>query len=426
MIKKKKLIVIGSGITGCVTALAASSLGFEVELYEKDKNIGGILQDVVFNNKKFYQDCQYFNPEEKWFKTFIKKNCSISLFNHEKYSFSNIIDNINFSKGIAGLAIDRFIDYKDLNFKHELHNQLNKRLLIYPKKINFEIINWLKKNNFDPSFLSTESAAALCLKRVFFLKNLSKIKNLKKINKNYDNLIGLPDKILYPKKNIKAALPKSGYNHFFFELEKILRKKKIKVFHSAVIKPVWHKNKLYIYNRGKEIKNDLIFWSGNPTGLIKSYGFPLLDSFYIHGKNYYFNARGKISNNFYLQIFDKKVPISRIFFYKLNGFLKVTVETYSTNILKNEVISYCRNMLKSYFVHYKIEIIEENDDKFKVSKKYVLISNRDKSIISTFLNETKNSNLLNGVWLEHSRDEKINIAIKNLKKLDNENINYWR
>ena len=40
---------------------------------------------------------------------------------------------------------------------------------------------------------------------------------------------------------------------------------------------------------------DKIFWSGNPTGLIKSFGSPKLDSLNISCKNIYFNLNIFIS-----------------------------------------------------------------------------------------------------------------------------------
>ena len=39
-----------------------------------------------------------------------------------------------------------------------------------------------------------------------------------------------------------------------------------------------------------ELFFDNVFWSGNPTGLIKSYGLPLLDSECVKSKKFYFRS----------------------------------------------------------------------------------------------------------------------------------------
>ena len=37
----KKIVIVGGGITGCVSAIYCAQLGFKVEIYEKKKFFGG-------------------------------------------------------------------------------------------------------------------------------------------------------------------------------------------------------------------------------------------------------------------------------------------------------------------------------------------------------------------------------------------------
>ena len=52
---KKKLTIIGGGITGCALALYASKKNYEVKIYEKNGFLGGILRDALIDNHLFFK-----------------------------------------------------------------------------------------------------------------------------------------------------------------------------------------------------------------------------------------------------------------------------------------------------------------------------------------------------------------------------------
>ena len=74
----------------------------------------------------------------------------------------------------------------------------------------------------------------------------------------------------------------------------------------------------------------------------KSYGLPLLDSLNISSRNLHFNLRGKLKNNFYLQIFSKDHPISRVYFYNLNQKPKLTVETFLKDFRDINIVTFVK------------------------------------------------------------------------------------
>ena len=55
---KKKVIIIGSGIAGLAVSIRLKSKGYSVEVYEKNKNVGGKLSDFYID--KFRHD---FGPK---------------------------------------------------------------------------------------------------------------------------------------------------------------------------------------------------------------------------------------------------------------------------------------------------------------------------------------------------------------------------
>ena len=47
---KKKVIIIGSGIAGLAVSIRLKSKGYDVEVYEKNENVGGKLSDFYIDN----------------------------------------------------------------------------------------------------------------------------------------------------------------------------------------------------------------------------------------------------------------------------------------------------------------------------------------------------------------------------------------
>ncbi len=407
---KKKLVIVGGGITACALALYASRKNFSVEIYEKNNSLGGILRDEKLKNDLYFKNCQYLNPNDKWYKKLFKKNLNIKTFNHSKFSFCKFENEESFCEDIAGFSIKKEIDFEKIVISPKKINTLKEKIQLYPIEISSQILKWLSNFDLNIDSLSVKSSDGLGLKRVFPQKNLLLLKKIKKKNKIYDSLFGLPNNLLYSKK-ILAALPKRGFNSLFDQIKRELRTSGVKFFFKSVVKPEWKNNLLFLKNKKDLIKSDYFFWSGNPTGLIKSYGLPLLDSANIKGKNYFFNLSGKIENSFYIQIYDINYPVSRMFIYKLQKRMKLTVETISNKMGSEEVRKYCQKIFDKFFKSNNFRIKNNN---FSIPiKKYVLVTNKDFKIIQKFNNKTKNTNLIQGSWLKYSRDEKIDFAIKN-------------
>ena len=49
----KKIVIVGGGITGCVSAIYCAQLGFKVEIYEKKNSLGGVISDIELENDFF-------------------------------------------------------------------------------------------------------------------------------------------------------------------------------------------------------------------------------------------------------------------------------------------------------------------------------------------------------------------------------------
>ena len=51
---KKKIAIVGAGITGIVIAKILSSKNFKIDLFEKNSQIGGVMRDYEVENNSFF------------------------------------------------------------------------------------------------------------------------------------------------------------------------------------------------------------------------------------------------------------------------------------------------------------------------------------------------------------------------------------
>ena len=410
----KKIAIVGGGITGCVAALYAAKKNFDVHLIEKDKKLGGILQDVSYNKNNYFRACQYLNPWAQWYKNILSEELDLVNFDHQKGTFTEIFNEETLHEDIAGPVLKDNLKM-DNKVNIDLNNaSLTERLQVYPEIVSSNMQKWFKSFKINPDLLSNKSATAFAVGRIFFRGNVNEIKVQKNNSKKLDDLLGLTrDEIGL--KNIEASIPRFGYDKFFEKFYDSLKKNNVKIYLSTVVKPIWNKKVLKLKFGKNEFIPEKVIWTGNPTGLIKNYGLPLLDSMHLESKDFFCNLSGEIKQNKYFQIYSSNIPVSRVFFYKLDGKSKITIESLNSDLDEKEIINFAKKIIHK--LNFKLDIESQTMINIK-QKKYVLISTRDEKIITKFMTETKNSNLIHGNWLEHARDEKINFLINQINSIN--------
>jgi len=99
---KKKIIIIGGGITGCMAALYIDKKNFDVSIYESKNNLGGVLSDFSHKDESFLNGVQYLDVNTDWYieieKLFRKK---LNKFNHSYGSITESENSISFSDKFA-------------------------------------------------------------------------------------------------------------------------------------------------------------------------------------------------------------------------------------------------------------------------------------------------------------------------------------
>ena len=147
---KKKVIIIGSGIAGLAVSIRLKSKGYSVEVYEKNKNVGGKLSDFYID--KYRHD---FGPKLFTMPNLIEdifENVGVNTDKYFKYDKLDIACKYFWDDGQI------FNAYSDSQkFINEVHKKFNK----HENKVEEYIFNSKKKFNL--------------VKKIFLEKSLHKI-----------------------------------------------------------------------------------------------------------------------------------------------------------------------------------------------------------------------------------------------------------
>ena len=406
---KKNISIVGAGFTGIITAIILSKK-YNVTIIEAKDRIGGILTDIQHEKEIFFKSCQYLNT----------KSSSYELLN---YRFKNLLDIFpapysSYTKSNNSyISSNRFANpvFKKINIKKTKNKKiisLKDRFKCYDKKIENFLISYLKKFQIEPQKYVASNAINLQIDRITSIKDKDKISKLKKI-KFFNQLYALDNR----KMEIfhKSALPKNGYDTFFDEIFKYLKKRKIKILLNCKIIPEWQNKKLILKGKQNIFDYDYVVWTANPVALLAKYfKTKKLESksFIVKQLDFYL-SKNKIKNN-YIQVFSSKSFITRIHFYKIKNRQKMSVEciNFDDQILAS-VIKELNSILKSFKIY-----LNDKNSKFIGSSKYSrydLCSINDFKLIKQFRKEVNNTNLITSPWEFYGRENKIDMIIGYLK-----------
>ena len=407
---KKKIIIIGGGITGVVAAIYLCKK-HDVTIYESSNNLGGVLSDINHNNNFFLNGCHYFNVKTDWYKKvnpIIKKN--MEVFDFTTHSFTEYLDHKTISSDKFECPVIEKIKF---NTNHKFKNvTLSDRFNLYDKDIGIFLNSIVKKLEIDPDTLIFDNAINLQLDRITSIQDVEKIKKLKE-KKIYDQIYALESKSL--KIFHKVALPTNGYNIIFKKFRNYLLSKNVKIICGKKVIPIWKNKKLKLNYNKSILDSGIIIWTANPVALIYKYFLKPLDSKRFKVKQLDFEYNKTFFKNIYIQVFSKNTSIFRIFLYKSSGKQKISIECSET---MNENLDDIKKKLIKILTSFDIGFISSNL-KFvglSISSRFDICTVHDFDMITKFKESIENSNLITSDWEIYGRDAKIKNLLFKLKK----------
>ena len=406
---KKKIAIIGGGITACACALNLIDKKYEVEIFEKKTVIGGILRDVKLENNFFLSGPQYLE-ESKWLKIFLKNKNLRSLFKEDNLNYGSFTELFDRSPVVSNNFAHptTLKKYKKINLLKK--NGITDRIGSYQTNISRPLNKWIKNFNKDIDKLHIDCSKAMQIGRVFFKTSEKKTLKEKKENNLKDKLLGVP----FQKKYKSFFTPKKGYNFIFSQIYKILKKRGVKFNFNQTIK-IKKIDDLKIYNNKKELNADFYIWACNPVPLIKITQNKILDNPVVKILTFFFEVdlKKKLKSDIYFQIFSNKTKINRIYIYKLSKKICVNIECFFDNKTRTEIIkNQAKKILKKFgYSFLKFDLIGEKKD-----LRHILFTKNDLKSFTKFYKDPKYINIIPGFWEEYGREEKILKLFKEIEK----------
>lgn len=397
-----KTIIVGAGITGIAAALFAKKIGLnDVYIYEKTNSIGGILKDFNINNEiSFLRNCQYLDAKSPIFDVIDKR--LFFEFRHSCGTFSKFDENLIVRKDFGGPTF--YSKGEDIPLDINLRkDDVNTYFDAYPPSIRSKL-KQIFLRIADGNHIHNSCLSSLQLQRVFIQDKVNYMHNLKSESKNHDRFYGLPRNILELDDSF-SCLPIGGYDQLFRKVKKIIEDLDIKIKFSTNLTPVIEKNRFSLKIKDEIINsyNDLIIWTADPNK------FLLMDKNPLKYKplnmiNYYFKIDNIINSPFYVQVYDIKTPILRVFIYENS----VVIEALKNDQSEKNIVSQAKNIISEF----DNNLINKNYIPKKIfSKPEIRFTLFGPEIYKKLKDLNKNSfakyNLLITPWHLYSRDLRI-------------------
>jgi hypothetical protein len=387
------LVISGAGITGIVSALYCYSCGISCEIHESRSAIGGILRDWMVEDEWYFRDCQYLTPSAAWFR--LLPQSQLLIFPHNYGSFTDLWGDTCAFRGFAGPVYS--LKSLPVQLREAPARSLVDRLNIYPEIIAQPLIQWVKRFSICPEIIHSSGAVGLQISRIFPLHFTQLIHSLKAVNILADELYGLPREY-FGLEPAMAALPRSGFTKLFKDIQYLLVEKKMQLELKSTIKPDSLCYSNYSENTGCHLP--AVVWTGNPSPLIKYATGQDLDAVCFKMRNVVAKwISHRFQAPFYIQVFSKCHPITRIFVY-MN---KATIECFYDGSSISDVILSALEILRAFH-----GCIQYPDEAYEFMEyRHFLCSIKDYLCIDHFLKRPRYTRLIPSPWHVYGRDSKI-------------------
>ena len=300
---KKKVIVIGSGIAGLAASIRLKTKGYEVEVYEKNSNVGGKLSDFYIDNFRHDFGPKLFTMPELVEELF--ENAGVNIDKYFKYEKLDIACKYFWCDGLTFNAYSnnqKFLNEVKKNFNNK-ENKVERYLIKSKNKFNLVKRIFLEKSLHKFStYLSFDA-----IKAIFNILQLNIFISLNSLNKRYfrdEKLIqlfnrfatyngsspyltsGIMSIIQHLEHDLGVFMPKKGISDisyslhnlaidlgvkFYFnsEIDQILIKDKSAV--GVVINKIHHKADIIISNMDVNLTYDRLLKGLKKPFFIKNY-----------------------------------------------------------------------------------------------------------------------------------------------------------
>jgi len=404
----ERCLVVGGGLTGCVSALLLAERGATVTLCESAAQLGGVLRDHVNAGERYFASCQYLSVAEPWFQRLpaaVRRLCV--EFEHTYGSVTEFREHAVATRDMAmpvfppeAFALDELAPTLD-------NGTLHSRLAFYPASVGQSLRDWAARHGIDPGAVCGENAIALQMSRVHPAGQDHAVAAFKR-HPASDAMLALPLKRRLPGRSVRAALPANGFDAFFDTLEQSMILEGIRIRKGTPVKLHGRGAGIDFLSRSERLGEvDTVVWASNPNPLLKGLGLQSLGNVHARSQTHLYDlgSAGTSWGTEYYQVFSDRTDVNRLFTYTLGGRARMTVECLADGRDPRRISDDAGRLLRQFghpdLIHWRCQ---------RRDKRYIFHSDSDRAVLSGLADGrlADNCRIIDAGWLEYGRDAKIN------------------
>lgn len=270
------------------------------------------------------------------------------------------------------------------------------------------LMGWVEKFGVAPEAISSNNASAIQISRIYLSGADGAVQSLKRHNKTWDNLLGLPrSKRDVSNLHESCLLPRTSYTAVFSSILQDLSEKGVNVqLGTPITIKRQNQNKPLLAMRGKNISYEKLIWACNPVPLLLAMGLGRLDNPFGKANVIFMECKNEVQfpAPFYVQVFSPDIPIFRIYVYVMGGRYLATVESFESLDNNVQAAQYVNKILGRFDLKTNFSAVD-----CVKQKRHIFYTPRDLARFIKFDQHpnVKSGEIINAGWAEYARDKKV-------------------
>lgn len=408
----ERIAIVGGGITGCITALACQENGMDCTIYEMAPTLGGIMKDLQFGDRKFFNGCHYFDRGTPWFEALRPRlDFKFEDFPHKYGGITDLCGEVHIEHDYAQPAFSGVapVGVQGVPMPEGLFETTSvaDRLALMGPQVSRTLLEWAAPYG-DLTKFHISTARVMQLHRFYFPDDSEDVIRRKRVDARADDMFGIPRTLLNPDQPIEVgSLPKDSYDLFFAALRDVLVAAGVKIVTGVSANPkLSEAGQLDVFVGGERLNVDKVVWCCNPTGLFLRLGLGRLDApvtkMYVMAADL---EGAKLDAPLYYHGFSNDNPIMRLYAYDVAE-PKLVVEAFDTANQDETELSgpakYAQDWLDAIGVECTVKPVG-----LAKQRRYQFFTIDDAQRFIAFDNMSFDGSLIGGQWDSYSRDGKI-------------------
>lgn len=400
----RPVVVVGGGITGCITALRLARAGHAVTLVESKRRLGGTLRDFSAGETAYLRGCQYVEAKAPWLAPLAALVARhLIAVPHAMGSYTAQGGMVHTATGVAVPLLGGALPVAATCDTPLDDVTLDDRLARYGAW-STTLRALAERSGHPASMLAADAAIALQMSRVLPAEVPADAVMVAKRRWPW------ADARIAARRESRgvaapvAMVPRAGWSAFFDDLPAHLESRGITVRTASTAKVTLQRARLRVVLNDELLDGPLV-WAANPVPLSPLLGLGALDNAFVPSTNIHARVTSWHGvTPLYVQWYDATSPLLRVYLYEWAGEQRACLECYgslSTADAKRIMQHAMREMVPWGGALVLADMILDPH------RRHHLLTAADVTRLHALERVIGEAEALGGAWTEYGREQKL-------------------